>query len=169
MDMSLSGLLNFLDAHAAWAGPVLCLVSFSSALFLIGVFVPVTASLLAAGSAVALEQWHPTIAIWAMIGITVGTIVSYELGRCLPAGSKAAITKRAPRAFAVAEKAIGRYGASSIVLTRFTGPPATLPFIAGYLGLARDRFLASAVIAALWVPVVMSIGYAATVGVLHIS
>lgn len=167
MEQWLAAALGFLKAHADLAGPGLCFLSFASALFLVGVMVPLTATMLGAGAAVALDQWQPSTALWAMGGLIAGSLVSYELGRRLPESSRIAVAKRAPRWFAAADQMIGRYGAASVVVSRFLGPPATVPFLAGYLGLSRPQFLIGAAISTLWVPTVMAIGYAAALGTLR--
>lgn len=157
---------EFSAAHADLAGPGLFLIAFASALFLVGVLVPVTASMLAAGAAVALGQWPPSTALWAMAGLSAGSVLSYECGRLAPERSRVRLAKAAPRTFAVADELVRRYGAASVVVSRFIGPPATIPFIAGYLGLSRVRFLIATMIAALWAPAVMAIGYAIASGAL---
>jgi membrane protein DedA with SNARE-associated domain len=150
-----------LQAHAHHAGPAIALVSFGSGLAMIGIFVPTTTALLAAGGAVALGQWSPTTALWGMAGLIAGSLLSYEAGRRSPDRWADAAASKAPRLFAAGRRIIERHGAASVILSRFIGPPATVPYLAGCLGMRRPTFIGAVSVASLWVPGVMTIGYLA--------
>ncbi len=159
MDHRTGVLMTFLEAHAAVAGPVVGLLSLIEGIVLIGAFVPLSALLVASGAAIAVGRWSPDILAWSVIGVSLGNLMSYELGRRLPEPSRQALAARAPKVFARARRLFAANGAGAVVFARFVGPPASAPFLAGYLGLSRPRFVAALAVSALWVPTAVALGY----------
>jgi membrane protein DedA with SNARE-associated domain len=162
-------LLNFIEAHPAWAGLVVGLLSLIEGTVLIGLLVPLSALLIAIGAAVAFGRWSPWALVWSLAGVSLGNVFSYELGRHLPQSSRDALAARAPRLFAAGTTLFAAHGAFALVVARFVGPPASAPFLAGYLGLSRHRFLGALVICALWVPTAAAFGYVPAKGLIAAS
>lgn len=162
-------LLNFIGAHPAWAGLALGVLSFIEGLVLVGIMVPLMALLIAVGAAIALGRWSPSALVWSLCGVSLGNMLSYELGRRLPQKSRDALAARAPRLFAAGTTLFAAHGAFALVVARFVGPPASAPFLAGYLGLSRKRFFAALAVCALWVPMAAAIGYLPAKGLAHFA
>lgn len=167
--MDQHALMSFIETHPAWAGLVLGVLSFIEGLVLVGVMVPLMALLIAVGAALALGRWSPSALVWSAAGVSLGNLVSYELGRRLPQTSREALAARAPRLFAAGATLFASHGAFALVVARFVGPPASAPFLAGYLGLNRKRFYGALAVCALWVPMAAAIGYLPAKGIAHFS
>lgn len=155
----MSRLNAFLTAGGPWLGPILAGAAFAEALVVVGVFVPVTPLLLAIGAAMSGGLMGPGIVPWVMGGAFLGATTSYEFGRRLR--SRGLAPPRLPaRARRLAESLFLRHGAAAILLARFLGPPATVtPFLAGWSGLPRRRFLVANAVASLaWPPAMIGVG-----------
>jgi len=98
----------------------------------------------------------------AMVGAALGDTISYGLGLRLGRG---VVYKwplnRFRREIARARLFFRRYGFAAIFLGRFFGPlRATVPLVAGMMGMNRRRFqFANVLSAILWPPAVLSPGW----------
>ncbi len=152
-------LTDALHAGGPWIGPILGCAAFAEALVVIGIFVPVTPVLLAIGAAIAGGLLGPGLLPWVMAGAFLGAGASYEFGAYLRV--RGLTPPRLPqKARRLAESLFLRHGAVAILVARFLGPPATVaPFLAGWSGLSRGRFLAAnAVASLLWPPTMVAVG-----------
>ncbi len=159
MNEALARGLRFLESHQLWAGPLLGVLAAFESLAVIGAFAPLTASLLLVGAAVGAGIFRPAVLIWIMAGCALGNGASYEAGAL--ARRRGLQAKWLPaRARDAAEGLFRRYGASTVFIARFMGPPASVaPFLAGWTALARSRFwVANALTCVVWPAVVASLG-----------
>lgn len=151
---SMAAAAAFLQTHGAWAGPAIGLIAFAESVAGVGLFVPATPLMLAAGALMATMRLDPTwIFGWAVAGAFGGYALSYEAGRRWGRRvGRAWPFRRHTRALARARLFCRRHGAASIVLGRYLGPvQATVPLIAGSLAMTRRRFYpANAVSSLLW-------------------
>lgn len=158
MSEVLAWITGVMTAAGPWLGPALACAAFAEALVGVGIFVPVTPLLVASGAALGdgLVGWR--LAPWVMAGAFLGSLVSYELGAQLQARGRA--QPRLPaKARRICEQLFLAHGALTIVLTRFMGPPGIAPFLAGWSGLPRTRFLAANAAASLtWPPAMLAVG-----------
>jgi membrane protein DedA with SNARE-associated domain len=155
----LARLTALLQAGGPWIGPILACAAFAEALVVIGVFVPVTPLLVAIGAAMGAGLLGPGLVPWVMAGAFLGAATSYELG--LHLRSRGMTPPRLPpKAQKLSHALFLRHGAAAILLARFMGPPATVtPFLAGWSGLPRGRFLLANAMASLaWPPAMVAIG-----------
>lgn len=165
----LADLTALLAEHKGWAGLIVALVVFGESLAVIGMFFPATPIMFAIGGMMGvgtLEPWG--IGIWAIAGAVLGDWISYSLGR--RAGPSIYYRKpfvRHRSAFAKSRLFFQRYGFASIFIGRFLGPVrATVPLVAGVVGMSRRTFqLANILSACVWVPASFAPGYLAVRGV----
>lgn len=152
----LSGLLDWIGAHAAWAGPVVFLVALTESLALVGLIVPGALLMFGFGALIGsdrLEYWP--VMLWAVAGAIVGDVLSYLLGRWLgPRLTQITPFRQRP---GLLERGIAFFrchGAKSIVLGRFVGPlRPVIPAIAGMLRMPAGQFLFTNVLSAIaWAP-----------------
>lgn len=98
-----------------------------------------------------LESW--TVVFWAALGATIGTSVSFALGRRLgPHARRLPMLRQRPHLFVKAEEVFAKYGVTSLVIGYFSGPlRAPIAIIAAIAGMSRRRFeIANVIIALLW-------------------
>ncbi|WP_395443272.1 DedA family protein [Caulobacter sp. UC70_42] len=151
--------LAMAQAGSPWIGPALGGAAFAEAVVVVGLFVPVTPFLILAGAAMGAGALDHGTAAWVSAGAFLGNALSYQLGRGLRA--RGAPPVRLPaRARVAAERLFARHGAAAIVIARFLGPPATVaPFLAGWSGLPRGRFMIASLLASLaWPPLMIGAG-----------
>jgi membrane protein DedA with SNARE-associated domain len=127
------------------------------------VLVPATAVLIVVGGLVGagfLDPWP--IILGAATGASIGDAISYYAGARVGRGA----LQRRPfdryrEAVARTRLFFRRYGFFAVFLGRFFGPiQATVPFVAGILGMSPRRFqVANVVSALLWAPLVLSPGW----------
>jgi membrane protein DedA with SNARE-associated domain len=148
--------IQFITAHAAWAGPVIFLVAFGESFAFISFLFPGTAIMLAAGAFIpggTLSAW-PLIA-GAVAGAVLGDTISYEIGRRYGHHLKDIWPfKRRPD---LLEKGVAfskRHGGKAVFAGRFFGPfRAVVPLAAGCTGLERRTFwIANVGSALIWAP-----------------
>lgn len=155
----------FLQTHGAWAGPAIGLLAFAESVAVVGLIVPATPLMLAAGALMATTRLDPTwIVAWAVAGAFAGYALSFEIGtRWGRRLGRAWPLRRHPRTLARARLLCRRYGATSIVVGRYLGPvQATVPLIAGSLAMNRRRFYAANLVSSLfWAPALLAPGYLA--------
>ena len=165
----------FITQNQAWAGPIICLLTFGESMFIVGILIPATALLLATGGLIATGTL-PLIPIllWGWAGALAGDAVSFWLGkwmgpsilRCKPLSTHRRTVARAKLLFY-------RYGFFAVLLGRFLGPiRSTIPTVAGVMGMPESKFqLANVVSALFWVPGLLVPGYMAVnaAGAMHRS
>lgn len=152
----LSGLLDWIGAHAAWAGPVVFLVALTESLALVGLVVPGALLMFGVGALIGsgrLDYWPVMLA--AVAGAIIGDLLSYLLGRWLgPRLPQFTPFRQRPGLLERGIAFFRRHGAMSIVLGRFVGPlRPVIPTIAGMLGMPAGQFLFTNVLSAIvWAP-----------------
>lgn len=152
----LTGLLDWVAAHAVWAGPIVFLVAALESLALVGLVVPGAVLMFGFGALIGsgrLEFWP--ITLWAIAGAIVGDGLSYLLGRLLKdrLGQVPPFRQR-PQLLAAGVGFFQRHGTKSIVLGRFVGPlRPVIPAVAGMLQMPAAHFLFTNVLSAIfWAP-----------------
>ena len=155
--------VSFIETHQAWAGVIVGLLAFGESLILIGILLPGTAVLVIVGGLVGAGIVEPLpVLLAAMIGAALGDTVSYFLGRWLGRGVVHEWPlNRYRREIARARLFFRRYGFAAIFAGRFFGPVrATVPLVAGMMGMNRRLFqIANILSAIIWAPVVLSPGW----------
>ena len=159
MDSFVHSLMDFVTQNAAWAFPIIFIVTFGESFVFLSLAFPGTSVLLAAGaliSAGALPLWP--ILIGAIIGAVLGDSISYWLGLRYghltetrwPFTTHPEIL---PRGYAFFE----RHGVKSVFIGRFFGPlRAVIPLVAGITRMPAGRFWVANVVSALiWAPALL--------------
>lgn len=160
--------LDWLRTHQAWAGPALGLLAAVETLPAIGVFAPLTASIIAVGAGVAAGVFHPTVILWVTAGCAFGNGVCFESG--VWAKRKGLATTWIPaRPRQAAEALFQRWGPLAVIIGRFAGLTASVtPFLAGWCGLDRLRFwLANLAVCLVWPLAMAAVGYLGVKTVVH--
>ena len=152
-----------LDTFVALAGrtpiaalAVIGLVAFAESLAIVGTFVPAAIVMFGAGALVG----HGTLELASTLGVAVigavaGDALSYELGRHQQDRVRNwSLFRRYADHIEKGEALIGRHGAVSILVARFTGAVrAFVPLLAGFARMSPFRFYATNVASALlWAP-----------------
>lgn len=152
--------LEFIRDHAAWAGPIMGVLTFLESLAFVGLFFPTTILLITVGGLIqngTLEFWP--IVVCSVIGAAAGDAVSYWMGRTL--GDRLAQMwpfRSRPHLLAKGELFFMKHGAISIALCRFLGPlRAIVPITAGMLHMPHRTFqIANILSGIIWVPVMLA-------------
>lgn len=163
-DWSVDAILAFLAANKTWGTLVFGVMAFGESLAFIGVLVPATTVLVAAGTLVGagvLSFWE--IWIGGTIGAALGDAVSYWIGRRLGPGVETMWPFRSrPHWLAAGERIFARWGWAAVFFGRFIGPlRATVPLAAGIMQMPHWRFQAVNIASAIvWIPVLVAPGAA---------
>ena len=163
MDSFVDQCVRLIETHQAWAGVVVGLLAFGESLILIGILLPGTTVLVIVGGLVGAGLIHPfPVVLAAVIGAALGDVVSYYLGIWLGRG----VVHKWPlnrhrQEVARARLFFRRYGFAAIFLGRFFGPVrATVPLVAGMMGMNRSRFQIANILSALvWAPAILMPGW----------
>jgi membrane protein DedA with SNARE-associated domain len=155
--------VRLIETHQAWAGVVVGLLAFGESLILIGILLPGTTVLVIVGGLAGAGLIHPLpVVLAAIVGASLGDVVSYYLGTWLGRG----VVHKWPlnrhrQEVARARLFFRRYGFAAIFLGRFFGPVrATVPLVAGMMGMNRSRFqLANILSALVWAPAILMPGW----------
>ena len=155
--------VRLIETHQAWAGVVVGLLAFGESLILIGILLPGTTVLVIVGGLVGAGLIHPLpVVLAAIIGAALGDVVSFYLGIWLGRGvvHKWPLNRHRSE-IARARLFFRRYGFAAIFLGRFFGPVrATVPLVAGMMGMNRSRFqLANVLSALVWAPAILMPGW----------
>lgn len=149
-------IMAWVEAYAAWAGPLVFLVSFAESVALVGLVVPGAVILFAVGALIGLgvlPVWP--MLIWAFVGAVAGDALSYWLGRRYHRELRALWPfSRYPDLLARGERFFHRHGGKSVVLARFIGPLRPIvPAVAGMLDMPAPRFFVVNILSAAgWSP-----------------
>ncbi len=159
-----AALKAFLLDHKMWAGPILGVIAFGESLVLIGLFFPATVIMVFAGLAIQQGKLDAaTVIVWSIAGAVVGDIVTYWIGRWIgPSVVHHWPLNRDREAVARARLFFRKYGFLSIFIGRFLGPVRpTIPLVAGIMRMRHIIFqIANVTSAMVWVPFMLSWGYA---------
>ncbi len=149
--------------HGVWAGPIIGLLAFGESLAVVGLLIPATALMIAAGGLLGSGVISPVpVLAFAIGGAILGDWISYAVGRRIGPS----IYRRWPlnqhrSSVARARLFFRRYGFAAIFIGRFLGPiRSTIPLVAGVMEMDRRRFQRANISSAvLWVPVMFAPGY----------
>ncbi len=146
--------IQLISQYPSLAGAIVFFCSIAEAIIVVGTLFPGTVIVLAiAGFAGAAQTGVWTLVLWAAAGAVVGDGVSFWIGhrygdrlrRMRPFAKRPELLERGTAFFE-------RHGGKSVFLGRFVpGVKATVPAVAGLLGMAPARFYSANVISAvLW-------------------
>lgn len=139
----LQSLVDTLSARPDLAGVIAFLIAMGEALLVVGIFVPSTVPLVAAGTLVGLGKlsfW--SMLAWISAGAVIGDAVSFWVGYVYRDRLKRVWPLvRYPALVAQSEEFFRKHGGKSICFGRFVpGVKAVIPGIAGMAGMAPVRF-----------------------------
>jgi membrane protein DedA with SNARE-associated domain len=163
-DWSVDAILAFVAANKGWGTILFGLMAFGESLAFIGVLIPATTVLIAAGALVGagvLPFWE--LWVGGTLGAVMGDAVSYWIGRRLGPGVESMWPFRSrPHWLAAGERVFARWGWAAVFFGRFIGPlRATVPLAAGIMAMRHWTFqvvnIASAVV---WIPILVAPGAA---------
>lgn len=159
----------FIEANASWAEAIFFLCAFAESLAFVGLAVPGVVLIATGGALVAsgaLGFWEVYLAI--ALGAILGDAASYWLGRVFgdrvphawPFRQRPEYLERGSRFF-------HRHGGKSVFLARFLGPlRPVVPITAGMMAMPHRKFQAANLLSAvIWVPLMMTPGFAIAKGV----
>ena len=147
-------IIQLVSQHPSLAGAIVFFCSIAEALVVVGALFPGTVIVLAiSGLAGAAQTGVWTLVLWASAGAVIGDGVSFWIGhrygdrlrRMRPFAKRPELLERGTSFFE-------RHGGKSVFLGRFVpGVKATIPAVAGLLGMPPARFYSANVISAiLW-------------------
>lgn len=146
--------------HAWW---IIFLIAFVESTVLLGILIPGLPLMLMLGSLIAAKVLDPwTVIFWCIIGAIVGDGLSFWIGKYFrrPILNMWPLNKH-PGWVAQGESFFARWGGISILFGRFFGPlRATIPVLAGVLGMSQRRFTGWNIFSAiLWAPAYLMPGF----------
>ncbi|WP_137864224.1 MULTISPECIES: DedA family protein [unclassified Sphingomonas] len=154
---------RIITENAGWAPLVIGLLCFGESLVLVGLFIPATSLMIAAGGLLATGKLDPvSILLAAIAGAVLGDWVSYYIGdRLGPTAYRHWPLREHRTAVAQARLFFRRFGFFAVFAGRFLGPlRAVVPLVAGVTRMpARSFQLANVFSATLWVPALFAPGY----------
>lgn len=155
-----SDLLGFVERNRAFAGPVFAALAFGESLVVVGVLVPATGVMMAAGALVGAGTL-PFLDLWigGALGAALGDAVSFWVGRRLgPHVHRLWPFSRHPETLEAARRVFARWGWAAILIGRFIGPlRASVPTVAGMSEMNASVFQVTNVLSAfLWIPVLIA-------------
>ena len=155
-------LVDFLQQHRGWTGPILFATAFGESLCIVNLFVPGTAVLIAAGALIPLGVVDPwTGFLWSVPGAALGDTLSYWIGRRFaPHLPRLWPFTRHPDMLPRGEAFFRRWGGWSVAIGRWFGPVrAVIPLTAGCLRMAPLPFqIANIGSALVWSPSLLAFG-----------
>lgn len=151
--------LDFIAANRLWAGVIFGLLAFGESMVVLGVLIPATGIMVAAGALVGAGRL-PFVDLWigGAIGAALGDALSYWIGHKLgPAAHRLWPFSAHPELLSAAERLFARWGWLAVVVGRFIGPlRASVPTVAGIAAMPNLPFqLANFGSAVLWIPVLV--------------
>jgi membrane protein DedA with SNARE-associated domain len=169
MDHLLQPIVDFMLAHALWAGPVFGLFAFGESFAVVGVIIPATPVLFLVGTLLGSGKLDPWWVIpWAIVGALSGYWASWWCGRRF--GStvyRHPIFTGQRRMIARTRLYFRRWGGPSLIVGRYVLGPfqSMLPVVAGVARMPARRFhLWNMLSGVTWVIVVLTPGYFAARG-----
>jgi membrane protein DedA with SNARE-associated domain len=168
VDETIAAVRDWLIAHADWIGPVVSFTAFGESLPIVGVALPGSTFLMAAGTLIPLgiiDAW--SLMAWVVPGAILGDVVAFWLGRRF--GQKILgmwPMRNHPELIEQGYRFFKRWGTASVFVGRFSGPMrSTMPLLAGMMGMPRGKFMIANVASALaWAPFLMSPGFLMAAG-----
>ena len=162
MDHFAQPLLDFIVAHKDWAVVVMFIMAFGESFAFIGLLVPGTTLLIAAGALITAGGLPlAPILFGAVVGAVLGDSVSYWIGgKCGGALARMWPFNRNPELLAAGMRFFERHGGKSVFIGRFFGPiRAVIPLAAGVMLMPRGRFwIANVTSALVWAPMLLFAG-----------
>lgn len=157
-----SDILAFVEHNRALAGPIFALFAFGESLVVVGVLVPATGVMIAAGALVGTGSL-PLVDVWigGALGAALGDTISFWVGRRLgPHVHRLWPFSRHPETLEAARRVFARWGWAAVVVGRFIGPlRASVPTVAGMSEMGWAPFQAANVGSAIvWIPVLITPG-----------
>lgn len=142
---------------------VIFLIAFSESMIILGILVPGLPLMLMLGSLIATNILDPWLVIfWCIVGAVVGDGLSFWIGKhyryhilnMWPLSKHPDWVIRGERFFT-------RWGGVSILIGRFFGPlRATIPVLAGIMGMGQRKFTAWNIASAMiWAPAYLAPGF----------
>jgi membrane protein DedA with SNARE-associated domain len=150
----IDALTRFVQAHAAWAAPIVFAFSFLKSLAFVELVVPGITIMLAIGALIG-SSGIAFLPVWlaATVGAALGDWVSYSVGRRLHGRARDMWPfSRYPEWLVRGDEFFHRWGAMSVLLCRFFGPlRAVIPLLCGIFEMRRSVFqVANWLSAAIW-------------------
>jgi len=149
------------NQHHAWW--VIFLIAFIESMVILGILVPGLPFMLMLGSLIATGILSPWLVIfWCIAGAIVGDGLSFWIGqRYKYHVLELWPLNKHPEWITQGEVFFEKWGGVSILIGRFFGPlRATVPVLAGILGMHRARFTAwNAASAMIWAPAYLAPGF----------
>lgn len=147
--------------HAWW---VIFLIAFVESMVILGIIVPGLPFMLMLGGLIATNVLDPWLVIfWCVVGAVVGDGLSFWIGKHYRYHilNMWPLSKH-PDWVDHGEAFFTRWGGISILIGRFFGPlRATIPVLAGILGMTQKKFTAWNVVSAMiWAPAYLAPGFA---------
>jgi len=163
LEQTLDVAREWLIAHVDWIGPVLAFTAFGESLPIVGVLLPGSTFLMAAGTLIPLgviDGW--SMAAWVIPGAILGDALAYWLGQRF--GGKILAMwplRNHPEMIEQCRRFFDRWGSASVFVGRFSGPVrSTAPLLAGMMAMPKGRFwIANVASAVVWAPFLMSPGF----------
>src|SRR5436190_24128732 len=162
LDAFAKQLVDFVQAHEAWAAPIVFALAFGESLAFISLLVPAWAALVGIGVLISsgnLNFWPVWVA--ASIGAALGDWLSFWIGVKLgPPVAHIWPLSRHPELLPKGEAFVKRWGALAIFIGRFFGPlRASVPLVAGIFRMPWWQFqTANFSSAFLWAAVLLTLG-----------
>jgi len=162
LDAFAKQLVDFVQAHEAWAAPIVFALAFGESLAFISLLIPAWAALVGIGVLIAsgnLNFWPIWVA--GTVGAALGDWLSYWVGVKL--GAPVAHVwplSRHPDLIPKGEAFVKKWGVLAIFIGRFFGPlRASVPLVAGIFEMPYWRFqFANFTSAFLWAAVLLTLG-----------
>lgn len=165
MEALVEQLAQFIRANEAWAGPIVCLLTFGESMLVVGILIPATAILLMTGGLIGSGTISILpILLWGYAGAIAGDALSFWIGKWLGRSVlRWKILMRHRTTVARARLFFYRYGFLAVLIGRFLGPMrSTVPTVAGVMGMPDVRFQAANILSAIvWVPGLLAPGFLA--------
>jgi len=165
MDDFVQPILAVIAAHAHWAAAIMFVTAFGESFAFLSLLFPGTTLLIAAGTLMSGGTLpYAPVLIGAVLGATLGDSVSYWIGRRFGGGIATLWPfSRNPQLLPSGIRFFARHGGKSVFIGRFFGPMrAVIPLAAGLMLMPRGWFwLANAVSALIWAPMLLFVGDAA--------
>ena len=155
-------LLDFIRAHADWAGVVMFVTAFGESFAFVSLAFPGTTVLIAAGALMAAGTLsYGPVLIGAILGAVLGDSISYWIGgRFGESITRFWPFSRYPDMLPQGIRFFERHGGKSVFIGRFFGPiRAVIPLAAGMMRMGRGRFwFANVTSAIVWAPMLLLVG-----------